>query len=206
MSVVPNCCSCKVGRVLEQYELTGLHDEIVRRREKEDESLRGLEEFVNTRILRRAIEQHAERDPLVEAGSIYQQLTNGEDAGERAEIRERLSRAGVPTDEITGDFVSHQTVRSHLNSCLGIDTERSRAMDIESVENLAEWARTRNEEIIERALSRLHESGELDIGEPNVIHSVRVLCEECGQSLRLQDLLDTQECRCSDTATTTRDA
>jgi hypothetical protein len=184
--------------VIDQYELAGLDDEIVRRRQKEDESLRALAEFVNTRLLKRAIEHHADRDVLADATSIYTQLTNGDDAGKTAEIRERLTTAGIPVDEVTDNFVSHQTVRSHLNTCLDIETGRSQATDIDDVENLIEWARTRDEEIIERALSRLRESGELNIGEPNVIHSIRVICEECGQSHRLQELLDTRECRCRD--------
>jgi len=201
MSVGQNYCSCKVGRVLEQYDLAGVNDEIVRRREEADESLRGLAEFVNTQLLQQAIAQHADREVLADAASIYSQLTNGDDAGKTAEIRERLTAAGVPVDEVTGSFVSHQTVRSHLNDCLDMETGRSGVTDIEEVGNLIEWARTRDEEIIERALSRLRESGELDIGNPNVIHSVRVICDECGQSYRLRELLDTQGCQCNDTST-----
>lgn len=202
MSVEQSRCSCKVGRVIDQYALAGLDDEIVRRREEEDESLRALAKFVNTRLLQRAIEHHADRDVLADPTSIYSQLTNGDDAGKTAEMRERLTTAGVPVDEVTDTFVSHQTVRSHLNTCLNMETGRSQATDIDDVENLIEWARARDEEIIERALSRLRESGELDIGEPSVIHSIRVICEECGESHRLQELLDARECRCSDTATT----
>lgn len=202
MPVVQSRCSCKVGRVIEQYELAGLDDEIVRRREEEDESLRALAEFLNTRLLKRLIERQADREVLADATSIYSQLTNGDDAGKTAEMRERLITAGVPVDEVTDNFVSHQTVRSHLNTCLDMETGRSQATDLEEVANLIEWARTRDEEIIERALSRLRESGELDIGETNVIHSVRVICEKCGQSHRLQELLDARECQCCDMAST----
>jgi DNA-binding transcriptional ArsR family regulator len=187
--------------VIEQYELAGSDDEIVRRREEENESLRALAEFVNTRILQRAIERHADQGVLADATSIYAQLTDGNDAGKTAEIRERLTAVGVPVEELTENFVSHQTIRSHLNSCLDMETGRSQATDIEEVENLIEWARTRDEEIIDRAISRLRESGKLDIGETSVIHSVRVICEECGQSHRLQELLDAEGCECSDTAT-----
>jgi len=201
MSVARSRCSCKVGRVIEQYELAGSDDEIVRRREEENESLRALAEFVNTRILQQAIERHADQEVLADAASIYAQLTDGDDAGKTAEIRERLTTVGVSVDELTDNFVSHQTIRSHLNSCLDMETGRSQATDIEDVENLIEWARTRDEEIIDRAISRLRESGKLDIGETSVIHSVRVICEECGQSHRLQELLDAEGCECGDTAT-----
>jgi hypothetical protein len=193
-------CSCKVGRTIEQYGLAGLDDEVERRRDEEDESLRSLAEFVNTQVLQRAIDRHADREVLADAASIYSQLTDGSDAGQTTEIRRRLTTAGVPVDEVSDSFVSHQTVRSHLQTCLDMETGRSQATDIEDVEKLIEWARSRDEEIIDRAISRLRDSGELDIGQTNVIHSVRIICEECGQSHRLQDLLDAEGCECGGTS------
>lgn len=192
-------CSCKVGRVFDKYDLD-LHGAVVRRREREDESLRSLAEFVNTRLLGRAIDRHADRGVLADASSVYATLTGATDAGTAAEVRERLASAGVPVDEVTDDFVSHQTVRTHLRTCLDMETGRSPATGIEDVTDLIEWARSRDEEIIDRALSRLRESGELDIGEPDVIHSVRVICGDCGRSHRLQELLDTRGCECGDGA------
>lgn len=192
-------CSCKVGRVTQKYDLAGVYDEVGRRREQEDDSLRTLAEFVNTCVLRRTIETHADREVLVDAASVYSTLTNGADAGAVAETRERLATAGVPVEEVTDDFVSHQTVRAHLNSCLDMDTGRSGATDPEEVADLIEWARSRDERIIDRAVSRLRESGHLQIGETNVIHSVRVICEACGRSHRLQELLNDQQCECDGT-------
>lgn len=200
MTTSPDLCSCKVGRTIERYDLAGMDDAIVRRREEDDESLRALAEFLNTRVLRRAIERHADRDVLADPESILSRLTGSQDAGRAAEMRERLRGAGVPVDEVTDDFVSHQTVRSHLNGCLDVETGRSRATDVEDVANLIEWARARDEDIIDRAIARLRESGELDVGETNVIHSVRVICEECGESHRVQELLDAEGCGCGDAA------
>ena len=189
-------CSCKVGRTTEKYELTKLDNEIVHRREQDDESLRDLAEFVNTQILDRAIEKHADRDVLIDVESMYSKLTNGVDVGKSTELRERLASTGVPIREVTDDFVSHQTVRSHLKTCLDMDTSRSRTTDLEEVANLIEWARNRDEQIINRALARLHESGDLDVEEPNVIHSIRVICGNCGKSHRLRKLLDNGGCVC----------
>lgn len=195
----PTYCSCKVGRVTEKYALASVYDDVARRREQEGDSLRTLADFVNTRVLARAIEEHADRDVLADAESVYSRLTNGSDAGETAELRQRLASAGVPVDEVTGDFVSHQTVRAHLNSCLEVETGRSTPTDVEEVAGLIEWARNRDERIIDRAVSRLRESGELEIGETSVIHSVRVICEECGRTHRLQELLETRRCECGGT-------
>lgn len=193
-------CSCKVGRVIDRYDLAGVGDELVRRREEADESLRGLAAFLNARLLERALERHADRQVLADPASVYERLTDGDDAGETAETRARLRSAGVPVDEVTDSFVSHQTVRSHLRTCLDMETGRSRATEAEDVADLVEWARRRDEAVIDRAISRLRESGDLDIGEPNVIHSVRVICEDCGQSHRLRELLDADGCGCGDTS------
>jgi hypothetical protein len=157
-------CSCKVGRAIETYELAGFDDEIRRRREREDASLRTLAAFLNTRILRRVTERHADRNVVADAGSIYATLTGPEDAGAAAELRERLASLGVPVDDVTDDFISHQTMRAHLNDCLDVDTGRTQATDVEEVTNLIEWARSRDERIIDRALTRLRELGELDVG------------------------------------------
>jgi hypothetical protein len=80
-----------------------------------------------------------------------------------------------------------------------MDTGRSGATDPEEVADLIEWARSRDERIIDRAVSRLRESGHLQIGETNVIHSVRVICEACGRSHRLHELLNDQQCECGGT-------
>jgi hypothetical protein len=201
MTATRGQCSCKVGRTIERYDLAGTGDAIIRRREEDDESLRALAEFVNTRVLRRAIERHAGRDVLADPASLLSRLTGGDDAGKTAETHERLRAAGVPIDRVTDDFVSHQTVRSHLNGCLDMETGRSPATDVEDVANLIEWARTRDEEVIDRAIARLRESEEFDIGDTNVIHSVRVICEDCGESHRVQELLDAGGCACQDAST-----
>lgn len=83
-----------------------------------------------------------------------------------------------------------------------MDTGRSRATDVEEVADPIEWARSRDERIIDRAVSRLRESGELDIGETNVVHSVRVICEDCGRSHRVRELLDGRRRECGGTTGT----
>ena len=90
----------------------------------------------------------------------------------------------------------------HLNGCLDVDTGRSRATDVEEVADPIEWARSRDERIIDRGVSRLRESGELDIGETNVVHSVRVICEDCGRSHRVRELLDGRRRECGGTTGT----
>jgi hypothetical protein len=169
------------------------------RRDRDDASLRDLADFANTRVLEAAIEDHAERGVLADADSIYRALNGDGDSGKATELRDRLDDVGVPVEEVRDDFVSHQTVRKHLNECLDVDTGRSPTTDVREATNLIEWARSRDEQIIDRTLSRLRRSGALDVGELTVVHSVRVMCEDCGRSYRLQSLLDDGGCSCGGT-------
>lgn len=184
--------------MIEKYRLDSLDSEMTHRRVNEDQSLRNLAHFVNIRILRSAIEDQAADDFVADAAMIHDGLTQESDVGKTTELRQRLERSGVATGRVLEDFVSHQTVRSHLNNCLNIKTDRQSATSPDEVSNLIEWSRTRDEEIINRALIRLKNEGALRMGEPNVIHSVRVICDDCGRSHRLRELLEAGYCECKD--------
>lgn len=198
MSPTLSQCSCKVGRMIEKYRLDSLDSEVANRRENEGQSLRDLADFVNIRILRSAIEDQTGDDFVADAAMIYDGLTGESDVGKTTELQQRLERSGVSIGTVLQDFISHQTVRSHLNDCLDIKTNRQSSTSLDEVSNLIEWSRSRDEEIINRALIRLKNEGALRMGDPNVIHSVRVICDDCGRSHRLRDLLQAGYCECKD--------
>lgn len=191
-------CPCKVGRAADDYGLPRLQDDIVRRREEEDASLRDLAGFVNERILERALAD-AGTDVAGDPQSVYEALA-GDDAGpgRRTEVRRQLRRAGVPVETVESDFVSHQTVRDHLRDCLGMDTGRRATTDLDDAADLVGWARDRNEGIIDDTLARLRSAGTLETGRLDVTHSVRVTCEDCGATYRVTDLLERGACDCAD--------
>ena len=189
-------CGCKVGRSVERYRLRHLDEDLVRRRERDGDSLRDLEAFVNVRVLERAIED-AGAEVAGDARSVYRTLC-GDDvsSGRRAEVRRQLANAGVPVSAVEDDFVSHQTVREHLRSCLDVETARRGTTDPDEAAEILAWAIERDTRIIDQTLERLREAGALETGPLDVTHTVRATCERCGASYHVHDLLDRRSCDC----------
>lgn len=189
-------CDCKVGRAVDAYDLPGLNRELRDRRDREEASLRELADVTNTRILESALE-HADADVVGDASSVYEALTGDDVAPERrADVRDQLTYAGVDVEAVTDDFVSHQTVRAHLSDCLDVDTSRRGVTDVDEGRDVIEWARGRDEHIVEQTLDQLRRRGALDVGALDVTHTVRVTCTECGASYPVETLLDRGHCEC----------
>lgn len=188
---------CKVERIIEKHDLSGFDDEL-RRRHEGGASLRELEKFINIRILERALLE-AEIAVIGDTESIYRVL-QGDDVppGRRAEVRSQLDRAGPPVSDIEADFVSHQTVKRHLQNCLGVDTNRQSQITLEDAEQTVEWAQSQNLSVIENTLNRLQNAGLLEAAHVDVTQSVRVTCERTGNTFRLREFLQRGGCDCDD--------
>jgi len=186
---------CKVGRVADRYDLFELDATLGRRHEAGD-GLRDLADLVNRRILEDAL-TGADADIVGDADALYATITEDDvSAGRRAEVRAQLSNAGVDVLGMEDDFVSHQTIKTHLNDCLDIDTSRSSTLDRERASGTVEWARSRSEAVIERTMERLQANDELSTGSLSVTHTVRITCEDCGRTYRQDELLETGRCAC----------
>lgn len=194
MSVSDDHC-CKVGRDADRYDLLEL-DDTLRRRHDAGDGLRELASLVNRRILEDAL-TGADADIVGDADALYATITEEDvSAGRRAEVRAQLSNAGVDVLGMEDDFVSHQTIKTHLNDCLGVDTSRSTPLGRERATGTVEWARSRSEAVIERTIERLQTSDELATGSLDVTHTVRITCEDCGQTYRQEELLESGRCAC----------
>lgn len=188
-------CTCKIGRNAEAYAIEGLDRRLLERR-ADGASLRRLETVVNRAILRAAL-RDAETAVLGDVDGVYETLT-GDDvsAGQRTETRERLSRAGVDPETLVDDFVSYQTVRSHLRNCLDVETDRRTTLSVEDAQGTIEWARSRSEGIVERTIERLTNTEGFDAGDVEVSHVVRVSCPDCGTSHPVETFVDRGGCDC----------
>ena len=197
-------CSCKVGRVAEQYGLDDLDDEL-RRRYAAEASLRDLEALLNQRVLRKAIERTGE-DVSVLLGSdrgvdaLYGILREDEETepGERARVKTRLEQADIDVDSVIEDWVSHATIRTHLTDCLSVDTGRGSSISPETAISTVEWSRSRSENVVRETVERLNNADMLDVTDPTVGVSIRITCEACGRSYTIQDLLDAGGCACNE--------
>ncbi|WP_415383576.1 rod-determining factor RdfA [Halosimplex sp. TS25] len=188
-------CSCKIGRNVRRYGL-GAFDRTLTDRRRDGASLRDLETVVNEAILRAALRE-ADADVIGDVSSVYEGLTgDAASAGERAELRDRLARAGVDVDALEEDFVSYQTVRTHFRECLDYDTDRRTPLSVEDARGTVEWARSRSEGIVERTLDRLADTDGFTAGDLTTAHVVRVTCEDCGATAPVDEFVDRGGCDC----------
>jgi hypothetical protein len=191
--------ACKVDRVTEAWNLENMDERLRRRRENSEASLRDLEEFFNQEVLEAAMRDA--RAEMVEGKveNTYRLLT-GEDvsSGAKVEVKDRLERSGVDPEAVTSDFVSYQTIRSHLQNCLEIDTDRKSKLTPTDGKNTVFKLLSRTEVITKRTIDRLRSAGHLTVGEVDVTLSLRVTCTECGEEYTFARLIDRGGCDCDD--------
>ena len=186
---------CKITRVARAYQIRDVDAKLLQQREQ-GASLRELAAFFNKRILSRALDR-ATQEVIGDAETIYAVLMDDDtDRARQAELRSKLARYDVDIDDVRQDFVSHQTVRNHLNGCREIDTGREPDLDLESGRKTIEWAQARSEGVIEQTIERLRNAGEVADTRTEVTQSVRVACSACGRSYRIEEFLQQGGCGC----------
>jgi len=196
-----SACSCKIGRNVERYDIDRLDEHLLERREA-GASLRRLETEVNERILQSALEPSTS-EVIGDVSTIYEQLTgDSTSAGKRTETEAWLSRAGIDSGALVKDFVSYQTVRTHLRSCLDIETDRQSTLSIEDANGTIEWARSRSTGIVERTIERLGKTDGFQTGDIEVGHVIRVSCSDCGTTATVESFLENGGCQCGPSAAT----
>lgn len=191
----------KVVRLLEEYDLVGLGDELQRHWTTDDtdnrKSLRNLATLFNQRLLEAALAE-AGADVLGgEVENTYRLLTDDDvSARDQTRIRRRLQREGVDVEQLESDFVSYQAMRTYLkehrNAEYSTSSESRREKSIETVQRL----RSRLVTIAEQRLESLRSSSELTLGEFRLIASVRVICEDCGTQTDFTSLIQNDGCDC----------
>lgn len=197
-------CSCKVSRVADRYELSDL-DADLQDRHNAGTSLRELATVVNKRILRTSIERvGGDASTLVSSDrgvdALFDVLEGSEKTTEteRVRVKTRLEQIGVDVEAVTDDWVSHATIKNHLNDCLSVDTSRETSITESDAINTVEWTRTRSENVVTETIQRLENADLLDVSEPTTSVTIRITCEDCDRSYSVRDLLDAGGCACTD--------
>ncbi|WP_224270939.1 rod-determining factor RdfA [Haloprofundus salinisoli] len=190
--------TCKVGTGIQKWGLDSLDDALLEQR-KAGTSLRNLESYYNQQVLEAAMRE-AGIDPLDgEVENIYRLYTDDDvSAGTKVDVRSRLERNGVDPKSVEDDFVSYQTIRTHLNQCLGVKTARKTRIERSEAKNTVFKLLSRTEAITGRTIERLSNAGELTIGDPDVTLSLRVGCSECGEEYTFARLVDRGRCSCQE--------
>lgn len=189
----------KVARLIDEYDLASLGDELERRWTAPDDrrdSLRDLATVVNRRVLETAL-QRAEVRPLPGSiAALHRELTATESsAGERTRARRRLERAGVDVAELREDFVSHAAVRTYLQSHRGLEHTEDRGPTDAPDTTIARLA-GRLEAVTADRVAAATRRGDLALGDHDVTVTVRVACRDCGQQRPVSELLEAGGCGC----------
>lgn len=189
---------CKIDKVIESRGLTDM-EERLQTRWADGASLRELERFFNEAVLRAAMKSAGMETIDGESSNLYRLLTDDEvTAGKRVDAESKLLRNGVDPGTVTNDFVSYQTVRTHLNDCLGIQTARENTLTIGEARNTVHKLVSRIESVTLRTIERLCRQGTLGIAAPSVTVSVRVACSECNDKYTFSTLLTQRTCSCTE--------
>lgn len=132
-----------------------------------------------------------------EVAGTYEALRHGSGSDE-TRARRRLEREGVDVEELTGDFVTHQSVHTYLtderNASLpdqGEDAVERRTETIEKLEG-------RTAVVTEASIESTLPDEELDRVDYDVIVDVQVVCSACGSTYDAGELLRQGGCDCGD--------
>jgi hypothetical protein len=193
--------SSKVARLISEYDLDGLGEELEVRWTGdgvERTSLRDLADYFNERLLERALIDAGMSALDSDVSTMYRNLTDDDvSTGVRTDARNRLESNGIDVDGLESDFVSYQAIRSYLTEYR--DAEYRRLSDDEKVEkDLQSIQRlmTRTLSVTEERIEKLTQTGRIDADEFEVLLDVQVLCGSCGVQYSISEFLDGRGCDC----------
>jgi len=192
----------KVARLIDEYGLTSIGDELERRWTRADDrsSLRDLSEYFNRQLLRATLET-AETNPLDgEVENLYRLLVNDDiTSGVRQETRSRLKQRGVDVETLEEDFVSYQSIRTYLQTvrdATASDEPRSPEDHRRKKRNTIQRLTDRLDTVTEQSLTELENADHLTLREFDVLVTVRVHCSDCNTQVQVTDLLTEGGCQC----------
>lgn len=200
-SEAPDETRCKVGRLIESYDLDGEGERLERRWLGEDgerTSLRTLADEFNRELLAAALDEAGVTPVEADLETTYRVLTDDDESeGARTQKRLELYRDGVDVDSLLSDFVSHQAVHTYLREYRGV--ERPESGDSEQLERDIETLRrlqSRAESVTADAVERSANTDRIDVGNVDVLVNVRVFCQDCGADYDAEELLQRGGCDC----------
>lgn len=192
----------KVGRLIDEYGLDGIGNELERRwtgETGERDSLRTLADVFNERLLERAM-LDAGMSPLDgEVANAYRLLTDADvSTGVKTETEARLDRQGVDVERVRSDFVTYQAVRTYLKDVRGASYDSQTGDALERAGSSFARLIGRTTAVVEQKLDQLRSGDALTLGAFTVRTSVSVYCDDCGSEYDVVTLLERGGCDCAD--------
>jgi hypothetical protein len=193
----------KIERVVDEYDLSGLGDELVSRWLGEDgyerESLRDLADRVNNRLIHAAVDDSF---TLLdgEAENIRRLLIDDDDvtAGARTEARQSLKHKGVDIDHLESSLISYQSVYNYLKRNRNVSRESQETTDdpastLEPIQKLKNRLRV----IMGNKIERWTRKNVVADGVYDVDVAVWITCQHCGERWSPTAFLDESGCQCT---------
>jgi len=190
----------KVERLIDEYGLDGLGDELVESWTAdgdERKSLRQLATEFNVALVDAALEREGVTHFDTDGGAIYEALADDDAERDRATVETRLDRAGIDVDSLERDFVTYQAIRSYVKDVR--DAEYETASDAEHIEkqkNTIQRLISRATSVTEEKLTRLRDTGRIVLGDFRLIIDFQVYCRDCETQKTVASLLDDGGCEC----------
>ena len=189
----------KVARLIDDYDLNGIGEEMARRWTAEDDrwSLRDLADHFNQAVLEAAMQAEGMQLLDGEVENTYRLLTD-EDVGEadRTRVRRRLERDGIEVDDLVDNFVTYQAIRTFLVKYQGAEYTKDETEPLERETTNIQQLRGRVDSVTAGKLEQLRNSGELTLGEFRTLVDVRIVCEDCNAQYDVVELLENGGCDC----------
>lgn len=189
----------KVDRILDEYDLEGVEEELVEgwtREGADRRSLRDLAAYFNKQLLAEVLDRHGVGSVATDVETVYRELEGeGASDGSRTRTHRQLEREGVDASSLLDEFVSHTAVRTFFRnrdvSRPDGDTDRvaTEAGHIQQLQN-------RTAVVTEDKLESLDETERIQVGDFRVFVDVQVFCEDCQQQYDVTELLEARYCSC----------
>lgn len=191
----------KVGRLIAEYELSGAGETLERRWTAETDdrwSLRDLADWFNKQLLGAVLDRHGQQSAVETIDATYRFLTDDDvSPTARTQTSRDLERQGIDVDELRNDFVTHQAVHNYLttyrNASLGDDARSASPDEIEQTINRLQ---NKTATVTESNVDRQRASGNVDIGAFDVLVTIEIICNECGDSFTFGQLMAAGGCSC----------
>ena len=200
MSRQTDDCGCKIGRVTTAYELPTVDTDLVDQW-RNGTSVRRLTEELNKDIIASELDTANVGNVEWSRTPVYEMLQTDElSDAEEIEIRRELERAGIDVEQLATDLVSHQTVYRHLTDCLDASKGDEQTPDErrDQARNTVHALQQRTELVTQSTRESLQSANITDLGEPEVLVDLQILCHECGQSMDFETAI-TDGCNCDTT-------
>jgi hypothetical protein len=190
----------KVARVIDQYDLDRIGDELEERWLATDDSgmsLRQLADYFNRTVLEAAVERSELSTLDVDIDQLYEQLT-GDDvsSGVRTRVERRLERNGIDVETITGNFVTHQSMHSYLRDYRDVEQpeptpEERRESAVERIQKLQD----RSAAVTQDAIEALQRANLIPEGDIDTVVDIQVIYTDSGEQYNVFELIEENEKR-----------